>query len=116
MREDVALRWAAALRSGQYKQGRKFLRQDDSHFCALGVLVDIYLKDTKQDWFFANDWGHYEALDEVSTIPDEVRSWADMDSCTGAISKHSDLVQMNDVAKLSFRQIADVIEQNTAAL
>lgn len=34
-------KWVAALRSGQYKQGKKCLRTYKNTFCCLGVLVDI---------------------------------------------------------------------------
>ena len=35
-----AAEWIAALRSGEYKQGRAFLC-NKGHFCCLGVLADI---------------------------------------------------------------------------
>lgn len=38
---DLAKRWVAALRSGQYKQGKHVLRSIDNKFCCLGVLADV---------------------------------------------------------------------------
>jgi hypothetical protein len=37
---DLANRWAAALRSGKYQQGKRFLRLGEQ-FCCLGVLCDV---------------------------------------------------------------------------
>jgi hypothetical protein len=50
VRADIKAKWVAALRSGEYKQGRgrlKFRREgsDEAEFCCLGVLCDILDKD-----------------------------------------------------------------------
>ena len=38
---DNAKRWIAALRSGEYAQGKGYLRTHDDTFCCLGVLCDV---------------------------------------------------------------------------
>lgn len=38
--KDTILEWTEALRSGKYKQGKRFLRTGDS-FCCLGVAGDL---------------------------------------------------------------------------
>lgn len=40
MSPELKTRWLEALRSGEYKQGRAYLRKDDK-FCCLGVLCDL---------------------------------------------------------------------------
>lgn len=44
-------RWLQALRSGEYKQGKKslFIPKDNS-FCCLGVWCDINLTEYKKEW------------------------------------------------------------------
>lgn len=41
MRNAVRQRWLKALRSGEYKQGGRFLCLEDGSMCCLGVLYDI---------------------------------------------------------------------------
>ncbi len=38
---EVKVRWLAALRSGQYQQGKGRLRSEDNEYCCLGVLCDL---------------------------------------------------------------------------
>lgn len=50
MNSRVKRLWVEALRSGEYQQGRNALRADD-RFCCLGVLCDVYIKETSQaEW------------------------------------------------------------------
>lgn len=41
MDADLKAQWLAALRSGQYEQGRYVLRTPSNKYCCLGVLCDI---------------------------------------------------------------------------
>lgn len=69
--------WLKALRSGDYKQGRRMLRSGKDEYCCLGVLCDLHSKDT---WYPAEEgnWGH---LDPSRTgLPsNQVLRW----SCAG---------------------------------
>lgn len=42
MRPKVKKEWIAALRSGDYRQGRGQLRSEDNSFCCLGVLCNLH--------------------------------------------------------------------------
>ena len=46
MNKAIARRWVRALRSGKYKQGRRYLKQKDDNgklrYCCLGVLCELY--------------------------------------------------------------------------
>jgi hypothetical protein len=46
LNKAIARRWARALRSGKYKQGRRYLKQKDANgkllYCCLGVLCELY--------------------------------------------------------------------------
>ena len=48
-REEVLNLWVSALRSGKYRKCRYYLRKG-SCFCALGVLVDLAVKDGGPKW------------------------------------------------------------------
>lgn len=39
--DDTKARWVAALRSGEYRQGKSLLRDSEDRFCCLGVLADL---------------------------------------------------------------------------
>lgn len=52
MKQAIREKWVAALRSGDYEQGKKSLRQEchdgviSGHtYCCLGVLVDLAIRD-----------------------------------------------------------------------
>lgn len=63
---EVKARWVAALRSGEYTQGKGMLREADNCMCCLGVLCDLYDKD---------GWG--KLFNGFSGSPPmEVREWA----------------------------------------
>lgn len=49
MKKEIADRWVAALESGEYKQGQRRLRCNDE-YCSLGVLCDLYSKETGIEW------------------------------------------------------------------
>lgn len=74
--------WKVALLSGEYTQGQNALRRSDGSFCCLGVLCDLYRKETgKGEW--VEDLGNkYFAFcqantpDEAGELPLTVREWA----------------------------------------
>lgn len=110
--------WIKALRSGKYEQGRERLR-DGNKFCCLGVLCDI----SKQGkWETAYDgeeeYTSPEGACEVN-LPRFVQKWAGVWSGSGLFhmqKKQVTLVNLNDVTKLNFEQIAEVIEENWESL
>ena len=104
MKQEVAEKWVAALRSGKYEQTTEKLRDiintDPSEpkltnsFCCLGVLCNLFAEEhTDAKWVIdsknscayfdpGNDDGDPEAL------PVLVQKWADMDSPLGQL-RHS---------------------------
>lgn len=116
MKKDIADRWVAALRSGEYRQTTEALRNCKG-FCCLGVLVDIYL-DTSPDatvkqretWTEGEFWvPHAGGYYENAVLPSIVREWAGMKFSDGALGEGKYLTAMNDTG-MSFSEIADVIE------
>jgi hypothetical protein len=72
MNPEVKARWVAALRSGEYKQGAGQLRTAQQAFCCLGVLCDLYAKESELE-----SWDSFELGREGGDLPaDEVCVWA----------------------------------------
>ena len=125
MNADIKAKWVAALRSGQYEQTDAVLRDAD-RFCCLGVLCDLYSKESGTEWEpdFASQFTMHG---NGGTLPVEVRRWADLPHEYGAyvaVTKRYDegnedttvyhspsLTELNDQWQYDFHQIADVIEQ-----
>jgi len=124
MKADIKTKWVAALRSGEYEQTRAVLRSNGG-FCCLGVLCDLYSKETGIPW--EPDYGLQFTMHGLSgVLPHEVRRWAELPHENGAfmaVSRrygedddaavwHSvSLTELNDNWMYDFHQIADVIEQ-----
>lgn len=111
MKHEVKQKWLAALRSGEYKQGRDALCNIDNEFCCLGVLCDIFRKETNNgEWskigtFFLNDDSY------VDFLPTEVAYWAGLEVTNPTPENSPSLSYMNDHGS-SFATIADIIERN----
>jgi hypothetical protein len=109
MKYEVMKQWTEALRSGKYKQGKRWLHQPEpkNEFCCLGVLCDISELST---WSI---YGTY-ACSSVS-LPSPVKEWAGLKTNEGNFNnrweRYWSLTYLNDSGK-SFEEIADIIEEN----
>jgi hypothetical protein len=93
---SVKRRWIKALRSGEFKQGRRRLlrrRQDKEYYCCLGVLARVCGLDPREV-------GHRQMLN------DSTRELVGLSRL-----EHSHLSNMNDNGR-SFSEIAVYIEKN----
>jgi hypothetical protein len=127
LNKEIATKWVAALRSGEYKQSKSVLRSKDDGYCCLGVLCDLYQKETgKGTWgkeplkdkhsrtmAFAFDDG--TADEPVTDFPDvEVFKWAGIECVPFAGGFRTDfaseLAEKNDEGA-SFEDIANCIEE-----
>ena len=106
MNADVKAKWVAALRSGEYEQGRTRLCDLDCRMCCLGVLTDLYRKEFGGEWVPVEDGKLY--LDEGVFLPREVAVWAGL-RFNPYIGTQSASV-LNDELNKSFSEIADLIE------
>lgn len=122
--EEIKTKWVAALRSGEYKQGRGFLRKIDSkgvdRFCCLGVLCDIYTKENSNapEWKAPHTYlgeEDYE-FDHVTSMPSRIvnkwvglgdEDWEDIKIKTS--TRIGSLNVLNDTGS-PFKKIADYIE------
>lgn len=103
MDRELVKEWVAALRSGEYEQGRAFLRSQENAYCCLGVACDIALQG--EEWEFQDGrWVTKEGY--AGHLP--VKLW---DRLGVSWDRESTLIHMNDSGK-SFPEIADWIETN----
>lgn len=120
-RDEVYHLWVDALRSGEYHQAQGCLHnprnyiddQGDEHwksdnnnsfqggFCCLGVLCDLAVKDGGAGWDTPD--GPVKSYGEP---PDKILDFMGLDQ-----EMVDELVDMNDKHKMTFSEIADVIEQ-----
>lgn len=101
MDEAVKSKWLEALRSGQYRQGRGALRDNQDGFCCLGVLCDIIDKD---QWNKDSDFWLWKT--RSGGVPDEV---ADEIGLPRSVSYR--LATHNDQDDWSFEELANLIEK-----
>lgn len=109
MKRALARRWAAALESGEYKQGTWQLRKGNK-FCCLAVLCNLHAQDHPE--IAAKQKLKSAYMGEVVALPAEVCEWAGMKSPIGGIRNDESLANMNDVQGLTFPEIAKVIRKH----
>lgn len=119
-------KWVAALRSGEFRQGRDELRNDDGEYCCLGVATQLGINEGTvrvedeygQPCPAPADWSGYEFWDEE--LPAAVVEWlglaSSMGSLVSAVGTHNHLIALNDDAHWDFNQIADLIESGGVKL
>jgi hypothetical protein len=102
-------RWVAALRSGEYQQGRFFLKSLD-RFCCLGVACDIYAKENPDGKWLHSDFKAGDKELGVTSPPTTVCKWFGLPE--GPITAGgTGLITLNDHRNQSFSVIADLIEK-----
>ena len=124
MNPEIKAKWVAALRSGEYQQGRANLRNRAEEFCCLGVLCDLAAKEGLGSWDAdrrddAYVWPNQEANlgYDVTLFPVGIKKWAGLGVVDGGLGPQvivngslQALAIHNDDGR-SFAQIADAIEE-----
>ena len=122
MRPEIKAQLIAALRSGDYTQGRGYLNKDGCH-CFGGVLCDLAVKAGVARWSrvpAAKTGGGppvfscvpLNAPDILGTcsVPDKILEWAGFDGMLAYEDGRLDFYELNDDNGLSFQQFADLLE------
>lgn len=130
--KELVKQWVEALRSDKYEQGKKALRSKDDKFCCLGVLCDISKTHLNIDWEpeeEREDFKIYVMDKNGGVLPDKVWEYLGKEAVdykvqiTTTNSKIPTfitesypfsliyLITLNDRYKLSFSEIADIIEE-----
>ena len=115
MNKKVKQKWIAALESGDYKQGKNFLKNKNK-FCCLGVLCDLYAKETgKGKWNNRNRFtDEKDDIGDSQTLTLGVMEWAGLDEANPSFKLDDDITSLaneNDKGR-SFKHIAVLIEEN----
>lgn len=136
MKHEVMEKWTAALESGEYKRTRSVLKKGEKSFCCLGVLCDVYHKETglgqwnKEGGQIYFDDGVEDSSD--SHLPAAVKDWAGMNSVVGMSrseplvefrrkdtyhggmysDEQYELIEINDNSEKTFKEIAAIIRKN----
>jgi hypothetical protein len=108
MDSQIKKEWCVKLRSGQYTQARREFRDCDGGFCCLAVLADLYIEKTEKG-FWGDDDGvtfkHETAPPSNCTEP--IWEWSGLST-----RDRNTLINLNDVERYNFEQIADYVEEN----
>lgn len=117
MNPEIKAKWIAALRSGEFTQGSGALRRADTdRFCCLGVLCELYRRDTGQ-----GEWTKFSSrfpcvnekmvfLGALNVLPPAVSHWAGLYGDNNPVVSGVCLAQRNDDIGESFAEIADIID------
>lgn len=105
--------WVAALRSGEYKQGRGCMRNKFDAYCCAGVLCDVYSKTVspliikKAGDRYAFKMGKYDTS-FTGVIPDEI-----LKNLKEQFPEFQEgiLYRMNDYQHFTFDEIANYLEE-----
>jgi len=117
MNKRIKKLWIKALRSGKYEQGKKLLRvsNGDDRFCCLGVLCEVYRKDTGDGSWNEHNKAWFETSNgaDDSELPFAVQEWAELgdpNPVLGIASNSASASKLNDRGE-TFEYIADRIEK-----
>lgn len=128
MKAAVRQQWVAALRSGQYKQGRGRLRDKENNFCCLGVLCNLFDSQQWHEPVDNTDWFTYGGEEFSCSPPSEVGYWSGLGQFSNPgipasyVQKHVKSIELPDpfhpnvsLAELNdkgatFEEIATLIE------
>lgn len=120
MKKEIADKWVAALRSGEYTQGRQFLHnRKENSYCCLGVLCKIAQNDKvklneKSERVTQYHFTSFDGYEDF--LPSKVQKYAEMRTSDGFIQDLDfSLADMNDGNRrdpCTFDEIADFIEEN----
>ena len=114
MNKNIKNKWLKALRSGEYKQGKSALRDGDT-YCCLGVLTELYRKETGLGiWEKGKIGMDFYNEEEISMgVPSKtICEWAGLNDENPSVeSEHGICIaEINDKG-VSFNEIADIIEE-----
>lgn len=125
MNPQIKAEWQRRLRSGEYDQGRDYLKRDGKH-CCLGVLceqaIEAGIVQSGRSVAYPPRDDVYDFDGETVLLPFAVAVWAglvtegqeqwddDLAACGGYDLGFS-LAEDNDDRGKSFEEIADIIEE-----
>ncbi len=123
MNSEIKAKWVAALRSGDFTQGTGALNYD-GRYCCLGVLCELGRQEGVVEKEVEGLFGQYVSKDSersTSILPYSIRQWAGLGDSPEVVIPDPEevyergsivtLIELNDTLRLSFADIADIIEE-----
>jgi hypothetical protein len=114
LNKAVTEQWIQALTSGEYQQGRQFLKGPNNRYCCMGVLCDLYQKThpsegrwIEEEFKISRFTVSVGGFGEEYYPPIPVQSWAGLSSMTK-------LARMNDDMGMTFAEIAGWLTEQLA--
>lgn len=121
LKKTVKAKWLKALRSGKFKQTQELLREDigitnscDYAYCCLGVLVEISNLDREEKDNLLDNYVQLDSKEIIeyaftkTSIKKCISDVSDPVICQNGLTA----TDCNDNKKMSFKQIANLIERN----
>ena len=110
---DLAKKWIAALRSGEFEPGKGVLRDGDK-FCCLGVACEIFRETHPEAHWDAGRFWADGTHSHAGRLPTPVRDALGLLDVSGWSGLGMPLTDRNDMGH-TFAAIADELETNWAA-
>ena len=128
MNPEIRAKWASKLRSGEFRQGVEYLAYDDPSdgvrkYCCMGVLCELAAEEGVVTGEVIENTVYYGADGDNRVLPEEVINWAELSDSNPDLRpyKPSDkwyrgqqyqmsCADANDGERLSFSEIADLID------
>lgn len=109
--------WFDELETTQVKQGRGVLNRNNETYCCLGLACEVAIKNgLNLSKVKSTDENYIYGKDNVALLPQEMMNWLGLRCCAGE-SKSQQLdscVRMNDLLRLSFKEIGKRLQANEA--
>lgn len=126
MKADIKDRWVNALRSGDYEQGTHCLLSESGSYCCLGVLCDLYMKESNEEVVWETSEDSYGDKMKVGSffgfttiLPKTIMEWAGLNDQSPSVT-YVDMAgyggpimlsNLNDEHDASFKELAELIEE-----
>lgn len=112
--------WVAALRSGLYQQGKKYLNSHNK-YCCLGVLCEIVPGVAKKQDEYCPALYRYGEKECSDSLPNELKEQLNFKNAYGLFEgveefRYSTALAAANDRGATFDEIADFIEKNWPAL
>jgi hypothetical protein len=112
MNPEVKQKWIEALKSGEYKKGDGTLKTSDNEYCCLGVLCDVFHKETgRGEWLFNGGRSRFsvDSYMQEFFLPPPVFEWAGLKNRSPAVD-NTTLAYVNDYQATTFEPIIELID------
>lgn len=118
MKQEVKKIWVEALDSGNYQKGKHALRRGD-RFCCLGVLCDLFIKETGNGMWSESEIDSLVSFvvynkTENATLPEVVMKWAglkEFNPTVDLVGRQLSLAVINDSTD-TFEEVSKLIKKH----